>query len=281
MTTPQHIHIGGNGTATVVFGNNAPLSILAGTCAIEGRDITFKTAETLKEICTKLGIGLVYKGSFDKANRTSVTGARGIGLENGLRILEEVRTQLQLPVVTDVHEIGHVVEVGAVVDVVQIPAFLSRQTDLLIAAAKTGKVVNIKKAQFMHPRDAVTAAEKVRQSGNPNIMLTERGTTFGYNNLVVDYRGFPQMAESGLPVLFDATHSVMEPSAHGNASGGRREFVVPLSRAAIGMGVAGLFMETHPDPTKALSDKETQMPLAEMAAVLAQLKRLDDFCKAG
>lgn len=274
--TAQHISAG-----NVTFGNDLPFSLIAGTCAIESRETTMRTAEALVEICGKLGIGLIYKGSFDKANRTSVSGQRGMGLEEGLEILAEVKAQFDVPVLTDVHECVQVAPVAEVCDVLQIPAFLARQTDLLVACAKTGKVVNIKKGQFMHPRDAVTAAAKVQDSGNAKVLLTERGTTFGYNNLVVDFRSFPQMAVGGLPVIMDATHSVMEPSAHGGASGGRREFVRPLTRAALAVGVAGLFLETHPDPSQAISDKETQMPLDEMPTVLAEFKALDDFCKHG
>jgi 2-dehydro-3-deoxyphosphooctonate aldolase (KDO 8-P synthase) len=266
----------------VVFDHAQPFGLIAGTCAIETRETTFRTAEFLQDVCARLGIGLVYKGSFDKANRTSTHGARGLGLEEGLRVLEDVRRNLGIPVLTDVHEVAQASPVGQVVDVLQIPAFLSRQTDLLVACAQTGKAVNIKKAQFMAPPDVVRAAEKVADAGNKNILLTERGTSFGYNNLVVDFRAFPQMAASGYPVIFDATHSVMEPSARGDASGGRREFVPPLCRAALGMGLlAGLFVETHPDPANAISDRETQLPLEDMPDFLARLKRLDDFAKGG
>ncbi|MDD9912757.1 MAG: 3-deoxy-8-phosphooctulonate synthase [Alphaproteobacteria bacterium] len=275
----QTITVGGQGSTAVNFCNTGSLSILAGTCAIESRDTTLKTAETLKSVCEKLGIGLVYKGSFDKANRTSITGARGTGMDEGLKILEEVRNTFDVPVVTDVHESQQAEAVGQVVDMLQIPAFLARQTDLLIACAKTGKAVNIKKAQFMAPADMAQSAKKVTDSGNNQVLLTERGTTFGYNNLVVDMRGLVQMAETGFPVLMDATHAVMQPSTHGTASGGRREFIAPLARAALAIGVSGLFLETHPNPASAISDKETQIPLNLMPELLAELKALDDFCK--
>lgn len=274
------ITVGGGKVASVTFDNARPFSLIAGTCAIESREKTLHTASFLKDLCEKLGIGLVYKGSFDKANRTSSTGARGLGLEEGLKVLEEVRRTLALPVLTDIHEASQVAAVAEVVDVLQVPAFLSRQTDLLTACAETGKVVNIKKAQFMAPPDVVRAAEKVAAAGNENILLTERGTSFGYNNLVVDFRAFPQMAASGYPVIFDATHSVMEPSARGGASGGRREFVRPLCQAALGMGtLAGLFLEAHPDPDQAISDRETQIALESLPELLMRLKRLDDFVK--
>ncbi len=273
------IKVGGNGVTPVTFSNEAPMAIFAGTCAIESRDITLKNAEALKKICEDLEIGLVYKGSFDKANRTSIKGKRGVGMEEGLKILEEVRSTFNVPVVTDVHDYTQAKPVGEVVDVLQIPAFLSRQTDLLAACAATGKVVNVKKAQFMAPPDVVKAAEKVAESGNNNVILTERGTTFGYNNLVVDMRGLVTMASSGYPVLLDATHAVMEPSIKGGASGGKREFVAPLSRAALAIGVAGLFLEVHPNPAEAISDKETQIPLDVAEKLLSELKALDDFVK--
>lgn len=275
MTQTHHVTLADNGITKVSFGNDLPMAIIAGNCAIETREIALKTAETLKNICDGLGIGLVYKSSFDKANRTSANGKRGVGMEEGLKILQEIRQEIGVPVLTDLHESSQAAPVGEVVDILQIPAFLSRQTDLLVACAKTGKVVNIKKGQFMAPQDMHAAARKVADSGNDNIMLTERGTTFGYGNLVVDMRSFPIMAESGYPVIHDATHSVMMPSTHGDSSGGRREFVEPLARAAAAVGVAGFFIETHPDPAQAFSDKETQIPLEAMPALLANLQRID------
>lgn len=278
------VSVGGNGCSTVKFGANLPFSLMAGTCAIEGRDITLRTAETLKKTCEKLGIGLVYKGSFDKANRTSAMGARGVGIDEGLKILAEVRREFNLPVLTDVHECAQVAAVGEVVDVIQIPAFLSRQTDLLLAcgqaaAKRQGVAVNIKKGQFMAPQDMLPAASKVAAGGTHNIMLCERGTTFGYGNLVVDMRSFPIMASSGYPVIHDASHCVMMPSVRGDSSGGNREHILPLARAAVAVGVGGIFMETHPDPASAFSDKETQVPLADMPAVLTELMRLDEVVK--
>jgi len=260
------------------------LAIMAGTCAIEGRDVTLKTAETVKKIAEKLGIGLIYKGSYDKANRTSAKGARGIGLEKGIAVLAEVRRELGLPVVTDVHEVAQVAPVAAVADVLQIPAFLARQTDLLLAcgeavAGQKGKAVNIKKGQFMAPADMGPAAAKVVAGGSEAVLLTERGTTFGYGDLVVDMRGFGIMAASGYPVIFDVTHSIMKPSGRGESSGGDRSFAGPLARAAVAVGVAGLFVETHPDPANAFSDKETQIPLAELEAFLRPLVELDKVVK--
>jgi 2-dehydro-3-deoxyphosphooctonate aldolase (KDO 8-P synthase) len=278
------VKIGGNGLAEVVFGADRPLSIIAGTCAIEGREITLKTAETVKKIAEKLGIGLVYKGSFDKANRTSAKGPRGIGLEKGLEVLAEVRRELGLPVVTDVHEVVQVAPVAKVVDVLQIPAFLARQTDLVFAcgeavAGQAGKAVNIKKGQFMAPADMGPAAAKAAAGGTEAIMLTERGTTFGYGDLVVDMRSFGIMAATGYPVIFDVTHSVMQPSGRGESSGGNRAYAPPLARAAVGAGVAGLFIETHPDPANAFSDKETQLPLDTLEAFLRPLVEIDKLVK--
>ena len=277
----REVVIGNGGhVAKVVFGQGKPLSLIAGTCAIEGRDITLQTAETLVHICARLGIGLVYKGSFDKANRTSVAGKRGVGLEEGLKILEEVRHTFKVPVLTDVHETIQVPTVATVVDVVQIPAFLARQTDLLQAcgaamAHKHGGAVNIKKGQFMAPGDMKPAAKKVADAGCENILLTERGTTFGYGDLVVDMRGLPTMAAAGYPVVFDVTHSIMQPSGKGDSSTGKREFAAPLARAAVAAGVQGLFVETHPNPEEAISDKDTQLPLAELEAFLKPLLAID------
>ena len=276
--------VGGGKLAKVELDAALPLAIMAGTCAIEGREITLKTAETVKKIAEKLGIGLIYKGSYDKANRTSAKGERGIGMEKGLEVLGEVRRELGLPVVTDVHEVVQVAPVAEVADVLQIPAFLARQTDLLLAcgqavAGKSGKAVNVKKGQFMAPADMGPAAAKVVAGGSEAVLLTERGTTFGYGDLVVDMRGFGIMAATGYPVIFDVTHSIMKPSGRGESSGGDRSFAAPLARAAVAVGVAGLFIETHPDPSKAFSDKETQIPLDQLEAFLRPLVELDKLVK--
>lgn len=283
----MHDVVIGNGgqVSKVTFGRGHRLALIAGTCAIEGRDTTMKTAEALVHLCARLGMSLVYKGSFDKANRTSAEGKRGVGLEEGLRILEEVRETFKVPVLTDVHECLQVPAVATVVDVVQIPAFLARQTDLLRAcgeamAHKHGGAVNIKKGQFMAPADMKPAAHKIAETGCRNILLTERGTTFGYGDLVVDMRALPTMAETGYPVIFDVTHSIMQPSGKGNASTGKREFAAPLARAAVAAGVQGLFVETHPNPAEAISDRDTQLPLAEMEAFLRPLLQIDAAMKA-
>lgn len=264
---------------SIAFSNTSPMSLISGTCAIENRDTTLKTAEKLKEICDKLGIGLVYKGSFDKANRTS-DGARGLGLEEGLKILQEVKEQFGLPVLTDVHESHQVPAVAEVVDILQIPAFLCRQTDLLLACANGGKVVNIKKGQFLAPENMTGLVNKISATGNDNILLTERGTTFGYGNLVVDMRALQIMKDTNYPVIMDATHAVMMPGARGGSSGARRSFVEPLARAAAAVGIAGFFLEAHPNPTEAISDKESQIPLSEMEALLTNLKAIDEVAKA-
>ncbi|NBV54166.1 MAG: 3-deoxy-8-phosphooctulonate synthase [Proteobacteria bacterium] len=279
------VNVGDKAVQQVAFGQGLPMALIAGTCAIEGREITLRTAETVQKIGKKLGIGVVYKGSFDKANRTSAHGERGVGLEAGLAILAEVRKNLGIPVLTDVHECVQVTAVCAVVDVVQIPAFLARQTDLLLAcgqamAKREGGVVNIKKGQFMAPADMGPAAGKVLAGGCENVLLTERGTTFGYGDLVVDMRGLPVMAAVGHPVIFDVTHSIMQPSGKGDRSGGKREFAAPLARAAVAVGVAGLFVETHPEPAKAFSDRETQIPLDELEDFLRPLVALDKLVKA-
>lgn len=279
----QAVSVGGNGIQTVVFENKS-FNLIAGTCALETREITLKTAETLAKVCEKLGIGLVYKGSFDKANRTSAEGKRGLGLDNGLKVLEEVKAQLGLPVLTDVHETTQVAAVADVVNIMQIPAFLARQTDLLLACGKEaakrpGVAVNIKKGQFMAPQDMGPAARKIASTGTEAILLTERGTTFGYGDLVVDMRSLPLMTETGYPVIFDVTHSIMKPSGHGTCSGGDRAFAAPLARAAVATGVAGLFIETHPNPAEAISDKETQLPLAELEAFLTPLLALNACVK--
>jgi 2-dehydro-3-deoxyphosphooctonate aldolase (KDO 8-P synthase) len=264
---------------SVRFGNHLPLSIIAGPCAMESRDHALEMASAIKEIADRLGLGLVYKSSFDKANRTSISSARGIGLDKALAIFAEVKERFGLPVLTDVHENDQCAPVGEVVDILQIPAFLCRQTDLLVAAAKTGRVVNVKKGQFLAPWDMANVADKVRGAGNPNVMLTERGASFGYNTLVSDMRSLPIMAETGAPVIFDATHSVQQPGGKGTTSGGQREYVPVLARAAVAVGVAGVFIETHQDPDKAPSDGPNMVPLKELEALLARLKAFDELAK--
>ena len=264
----------------VAFGNDKPLSIIAGPCAMESRDHALEMASALKEITAKLGIGLVYKSSFDKANRTSANSARGIGLELALPIFAEVKESLGIPVLTDVHTAEQCAPVAEVVDVLQIPAFLCRQTDLLIAAAETGAVVNVKKGQFLAPWDMKNVVEKVRGAGNPNVMVTERGASFGYNTLVSDMRALPELAKTGAPVIFDATHSVQQPGGQGATSGGQREFVPVLARAAVSVGVAGVFMETHQDPDSAPSDGPNMVHLKDMPALLERLQAFDSLAKA-
>jgi 2-dehydro-3-deoxyphosphooctonate aldolase (KDO 8-P synthase) len=265
----------------VKFGNALPLALIAGPCQMESRDHAFMMAGALKEICAKLGIGLVYKSSFDKANRTSISGTRGIGLEKSLEIFSDIRSELGLPVLTDVHTEAQCGLVGEVVDVLQIPAFLCRQTDLLIAAAKTGKVVNIKKGQFLAPWDMKNVAAKVTGSGNSKVMLTERGASFGYNTLVSDMRSLPIMAEMGAPVIFDATHSVQQPGGQGTSSGGERRFVGTLARAAVAVGVAGVFIETHQDPDNSTSsDGPNMIPLKDLPDLVEKLMALDAIAKS-
>lgn len=263
-----------------VVSNTSPLALIAGPCQLESRDHAFMMAEILKSICQKLGIGLVYKSSFDKANRTSIKGTRGLGLEKSLAIFADLRAKLNLPILTDVHEIGQCAEVASVVDVLQIPAFLCRQTDLLIAAAKTGKVVNVKKGQFLAPWDMKNVIAKITDSGNANVLVTERGTSFGYNTLVSDMRGLPILAETGAPVIFDATHSVQQPGGQGTSSGGERRMVPVLARAAVAVGVAGVFIETHQDPDNAPSDGPNMVPLNELEFVLVKLMALDKIAKS-
>jgi 2-dehydro-3-deoxyphosphooctonate aldolase (KDO 8-P synthase) len=265
----------------VRFGNALPLAIIAGPCQMESRDHALDIAAALKEITGKLGLGLVFKASFDKANRTSASSARGIGLGAAMAVFAEVKERLGLPVTTDVHEIEHCAAVAEVVDILQIPAFLCRQTDLLVAAAKTGRAVNVKKGQFLAPWDMKNVAAKVTAAGNPNVMVTERGASFGYNTLVSDMRSLPIMAETtGAPVIFDATHSVQQPGGKGESSGGERRFVPVLARAAVAVGIAGLFIETHEDPDNAPSDGPNMVPLSRMAELLAELKAFDDLAKS-
>ena len=263
----------------VEIGNAKKLTIIAGPCQLESRAHAFDMAGALKEECGKLGVGLVYKTSFDKANRTSASTARGIGLENALPIFADIRKNFGLPVLTDVHERDQCAAVAQAVDVLQIPAFLSRQTDLLVAAAHTGKVVNVKKGQFLSPWDMKNVIAKITGAGNPNVLVTERGVSFGYNTLVSDMRALPIMAGFGAPVVFDATHSVQLPGGQGTSSGGQREMVPVLARAAVAVGVAGLFMETHPNPAQALSDGPNAVPLKHMRALLETLVALDQVTK--
>ena len=262
------------------FGNELPLVLLAGPCVIEGEAFTLKTAESIAAIAGRCGVPLVFKSSFDKANRTSKDGFRGPGLDEGLRILQRVKDELGLPVVTDVHEMHQVAAVAEVADILQTPAFLCRQTDFIEAVARTGKPVNIKKGQFLAPWDMKHVLEKAQATGNENIMLCERGASFGYNNLVSDMRSLLVMREFGAPLVYDATHSVQQPGGLGGATGGNREFVPGLSRAAVATGVAALFMEVHPEPDKAMSDGPNSLALADLEALLTTLKRLDEVVKA-
>jgi 2-dehydro-3-deoxyphosphooctonate aldolase (KDO 8-P synthase) len=272
-----------NATVTigaVRFGNALPLALIAGPCALESRNHALEMAAALKEIATRVGIGLVYKTSFDKANRTSVKSARGIGLDAALPIFSEIRDTLKIPVLTDVHDASQCARVASAVDVLQIPAFLCRQTDLLIAAAKTRKVVNVKKGQFLAPWDMQNVVEKITAAGNKNVLVTERGVSFGYNTLVSDLRALPILKRTiGAPVIFDATHSVQQPGGQGTSSGGEREFVPVLARAAVAVGVAGVFIETHQDPDRAPSDGPNMMPLQEMEPLLRTLVEFDRLAK--
>lgn len=268
------------GGGTYKIGNDQPLTILAGPCAMESRDHALMTAERLRTIAERVGVQLIYKTSYDKANRTSIHSPRGIGLEDALPIFADIQSQLGLPCVTDIHTAEQAKRVGEVVDVLQIPAFLCRQTDLLVAAAKTGRVINVKKGQFLAPWDMENVLNKLVEAGNPNIMACERGASFGYNTLVTDFRGLPIMKSFGAPVVFDATHSVQQPGGQGGTSGGQREFVPVLARAAAAIGVAAIFMETHPDPSNAPSDGPNMVPMDEFEALLADIKRFDDLAKA-
>jgi 2-dehydro-3-deoxyphosphooctonate aldolase (KDO 8-P synthase) len=262
------------------FGNELPLALIAGPCALESKAHALEMANALKEIAGRVGIGFVYKTSFDKANRTSAKSARGLGLEQALPIFAEVREKLKVPVLTDVHDAEQCARVAPVVDVLQIPAFLCRQTDLLVAAAKTGKTVNVKKGQFLAPWDMQNVVEKIRGAGNRNVLVTERGASFGYNTLVSDMRALPILKRTtGAPVIFDATHSVQQPGGKGTSSGGEREFVPVLARAAVAVGVAGIFIETHQDPDKAPSDGPNMLPLKEMEPLLRGLVEFDRLAK--
>jgi 2-dehydro-3-deoxyphosphooctonate aldolase (KDO 8-P synthase) len=265
--------------APVRIGNRERLSVIAGPCQLESRQHALETAAALKEIAVRLGIGLIYKTSFDKANRTSASAARGIGLEQALPIFDEIRETTGLPVITDVHEIDQCEIAARSVDALQIPAFLCRQTDLLIAAARTGKVVNVKKGQFLAPWDMQNVVAKVTAAGNPNVLATERGVSFGYNTLVSDMRALPVLAQIGCPVVFDATHSVQQPGGQGTSSGGQREYVPVLARAAVAVGVAALFIETHPDPDHAPSDGPNMVALKDFEALMAELLEFDALAK--
>ena len=271
-----------NATVTVGrvrFGNALPLALIAGPCALESRAHALEMATALKEIVARVGVGLVYKTSFDKANRTSAKSSRGIGLEAALPIFAEIRDSLAIPVLTDVHDAAQCARIATAVDVLQIPAFLSRQTDLLVAAANTGKVVNVKKGQFLAPWDMPNVVEKITGCGNRNVLVTERGVSFGYNRLVSDMRALPVLKRIGAPVIFDATHSVQHPGGQGTASGGEREYVPVLARAAVAVGVAGIFIETHQDPDKAPSDGPNMLPLKEMDPLLRTLVDFDRLAK--
>ena len=275
MTKPNSSVTVGN----VTFSNNAPLSIIAGPCQMESRNHAFDMAGSIKEITDKLGIGFVYKSSFDKANRTSLSSKRGIGLEKAMDIFADLKHEFQIPVLTDVHTEEQCAMVADIVDVLQIPAFLCRQTDLLIAAAKTGRVINVKKGQFLAPWDMKNVLAKITESGNPNVMACERGVSFGYNTLVSDMRALPIMAAFGSPVIFDATHSVQQPGGQGTSSGGQREFVETLARAAVAVGVAGVFLETHQDPDNAPSDGPNMVRLDNLSNLLETLMAFDRLAK--
>jgi len=275
MSQPKAVVAVGN----VNFANDGPLALIAGPCQLESRQHAFDMAGALKEMAGRIGIGLVYKTSFDKANRTSLSGQRGAGLDAALPVLADLRKELGVPVLTDVHTEEQCAVVAEVVDVLQIPAFLCRQTDLLVAAAATGKVVNVKKGQFLAPWDMKNVVAKLTGSGNPNVLVTERGASFGYNTLVSDMRSLPIMAEIGAPVIFDATHSVQQPGGQGASTGGDRRFVETLARAAVAVGVAGVFIETHQDPDNAPSDGPNMVPLVEMPALLERLIAFDRIAK--
>ncbi len=272
---PNHTVKVGN----VSIGNHLPIVLIAGPCQLESRDHVFMVASRLKKIAAEAGIGLIFKTSFDKANRTSLKGKRGIGLDAALPIFAELKREFGFPILTDIHEREQCAPVAEVVDILQIPAFLSRQTDLIVAAAETGRVVNVKKGQFLAPWDMKNVVDKIVGSGNPNVILTERGASFGYNTLVTDMRSLPIMAGFGAPVIFDATHSVQQPGGQGGSSGGERKFVTVLARAAVAVGVAGVFIETHDDPDHAPSDGPNMLPLRDMPALIETLMALDRIAK--
>jgi 2-dehydro-3-deoxyphosphooctonate aldolase (KDO 8-P synthase) len=263
----------------VVIGGNAPIALITGPCQLESRDHTMFMAEKIANACAPTGTKFIFKASYDKANRSSISTQRGIGMERGLEILAEVRATFGCPVLTDVHDAAQCAPAGEMVDVIQIPAFLCRQTDLLLAAGKTGRAINIKKGQFLAPWDMKNVAEKIASTGNENIMLCDRGTSFGYNTLVSDFRGLPIMAQTGYPVVFDATHSVQQPGGQGTTSGGQREFAPVLARAACAVGVSALFIETHQDPDNAPSDGPNMIPVDQMGALIANLRAFDALAK--
>ncbi|AMW35266.1 3-deoxy-8-phosphooctulonate synthase [Haematospirillum jordaniae] len=275
VTPPRRVSVG-----SLVLGNDLPMVLIAGPCQMESRDHALDTAGRLVEICTEAGIPLIYKTSFDKANRTSSSGKRGAGLEAALPVFDDIRRLFSIPVLTDVHEPWQCAEVSSVVDVLQIPAFLCRQTDLLVAAAATGRTVNVKKGQFLAPWDMKNVVSKLDEAGNSSVLLTERGASFGYNTLVVDMRGLPIMAhDTGCPVIIDATHAVQQPGGRGSSSGGQREFAPVIARAALSLGLAGVFIETHEDPDRAPSDGPNMIPLHQMSALLRELSAFDRLAK--
>ncbi|MDA0186508.1 MAG: 3-deoxy-8-phosphooctulonate synthase [Proteobacteria bacterium] len=267
-------------TGRLAMGNDRPLTVIAGPCQLESRDHALMIARTMAEACDKAGAGFVFKGSYDKANRTSLSGVRGLGMDEGLQVLADVKAELGCPVLTDVHGADHCAPVAAFCDIIQIPAFLCRQTDLLLAAGETGAVINVKKGQFLAPWDMPNVVAKIESTGNRRIILTERGTSFGYNTLVADMRGLPEMMKTGYPVVMDATHSVQQPGGKGGSSGGQREFAPVMARAAVSLGIAGVFIETHEDPDRAPSDGPNMVPLAQMSALVAGLMAFDRLAKA-
>lgn len=276
MTMPRTVRVG-----PVTLANDRPFALVAGPCAMESRDHAIEMADALSSLCRDLGLPFIFKSSFDKGNRTSGAAPRGIGLDRALPVFAEIRARFGCPVLTDVHEAGQCAAVAETVDILQIPAFLCRQTDLLLAAAATGRAVNVKKGQFLAPWDMAHVADKLIQAGNDQVILCERGASFGYNMLVSDMRALPIMAETGCPVMFDATHSVQLPGGQGTSSGGQRAFVRPLARAAVAVGVAAVFIETHEDPDRAPSDGPNMVPLAEMPALLSELIAFDRILKRG
>jgi 2-dehydro-3-deoxyphosphooctonate aldolase (KDO 8-P synthase) len=275
MSASRHVSIG-----PVTVGNDLPLALIAGPCAMESREHALETAQALTEMAARLGVGLIYKTSFDKANRTSAQGPRGVGMDAALPVFAEIRETFGCPVVTDVHEREQCAPVAEAVDLLQIPAFLCRQTDLLVAAAEAGKPVNVKKGQFLAPWDMAQVVGKLEAAGNPDVLVTERGASFGYNTLVSDMRSLPILAKTGCPVVFDATHSVQQPGGQGAASGGQREFAPVLARAAVAVGVAAVFIETHPDPDRALSDGPNMISLQELPELVETLLEIDRLAKA-
>ena len=275
MTQPRHVTIG-----DIEIGNDLPLVMIAGPCVMESRDHALDMSGRLAEMAKDLGVGLIYKTSYDKANRTSATGERGVGLDDALSVFADIKKETGLAVLTDVHEPDHCARVAEAVDVLQIPAFLCRQTDLLVAAAKTGKAINVKKGQFLAPWDVANVVAKIEAAGNTDVMVCERGASFGYNTLISDMRALPILAKTGCPVVFDATHSVQQPGGQGTSSGGQREFAPVLARAAVAVGVAAVFMETHQDPDKAPSDGPNMIPIDQLPEIVETLLELDQLAKA-